>query len=250
MARYLALTCEALARTIYNLSAETEHIVTTRLFRQGLHNRPKNLRVVLQEDIDSVETDRYDAILLVYGMCGTSTVGLTARHTPLVMPRAHDCITLYLGSRERYNEEFERHPGTYWYSVDYMERTEPGASVALGASGIEETEAQYEEYVEKFGQETADFLIEEMRKWSRHYTRAAFIDTALGDSEPYEQMARDKADKEGWAFERMQGNRRLLSGLVNGQWAEEEFLVVPPGHTIKQDFRDDRLIKAVDLSQE
>ena len=35
---------------------------------------------------------------------------LIARHTPIVMPRAHDCITLYLGSRERYQAQFERHP--------------------------------------------------------------------------------------------------------------------------------------------
>jgi len=250
MARYLALTCEALARSIYSLSAETSHIVTTRLFRQGLHSRPKGLRAILQEEIDGVEEGSYDAILIVYGMCGTSTVGLTAQHTPLVMPRAHDCITLYLGSRERYNEEFDRHPGTYWYSVDYMERTEPGASVALGAAGIEDTEAQYEAYVNKFGKETADMLIEEMRKWSQHYTRAAFIKTGLGNSEPYEQMARDKADKEGWVFERLEGNRRLLANLMSGKWSEDEFLVVPPGHIIKQDHRDDRLIKAVAVGEE
>jgi hypothetical protein len=245
MARYLALTCEALARSIYDLSADTPHIITTQLFRQGLHNRPKNLRVVLQEQIDAVEGDWYDAILLVYGMCGTSTIGLAARDTPLVMPRAHDCITLYLGSRERYTEEFNRHPGTYWYSVDYMERTEPGASVALGAAGLEDQEAQYEEYVRKFGQKTADMLIEEMRKWSQHYTRAAFIDTNLGDPKPYVQMAREKAEREGWIFERLQGNRRLLAALVSGDWSDEEFLVVPTGHTIKQDYTADRLIKAV-----
>lgn len=249
MAHYLALTCEALARTIYKLSAETEHTITTQLFRQGLHNRPKNLRVVLQEEIDTIEEGRYEAILLVYGMCGTSTVGLTARHTPLVIPRAHDCITLYLGSRERYNEEFKRHPGTYWYSVDYMERAEAGAGVALGAAGIEESEAQYEEYVAKWGKETADMLIEEMRKWSQHYTRAAFIDTGLGDSTQFEQMARDKAQKEGWIFERHQGNNRLLAALVNGAWEDEDFLVVPPEHTIRQDYRDERLVKAVKNDQ-
>ena len=244
MAHYLALTCEALARSIYRLSAETPHTITTRLFKQGLHNRPKNLRVVLQEEINAIEDGVYDAILLVYGMCGTSTIGLTARETPLVIPRAHDCITLYLGSRERYNEEFKRHPGTYWYSVDYMERADPGASVALGAAGLEDQEKQYAEYVEKYGKETADMLIEEMAKWSQHYTRAAFIDTGLGDSTEFEAMARAKAEKENWIFERMQGNRRLMEALVNGRWSEEEFLVVPPGHTIRQDYREERLVKA------
>jgi hypothetical protein len=243
MKHFIALTCEALARSIYAIAATTPYTVSIRLFQQGLHNRPKNLRHVLQEQIDAIEEGECEAILLVYGMCGTSTVGLTARHTPLVIPRAHDCITLYLGSHERYQEEFDKHPGTYWYSVDYMERAEPGASVALGAAGIEEQEGQYEAYVEKYGQENADMLMEEMRKWAQHYTRAAFIDTGLGDSTEYEEMAKAKAQKEGWVFERKQGNRRMLEMLINGDWSEDEFLVVPPGHTIQQAY-DDTIVKA------
>ena len=243
MADYIALTCEALARSIYALAAETPHTVSIRLFEQGLHNRPKNLRSVLQEQIDAIEPEACDAVLLVYGMCGIATVGLSARHNPLVIPRAHDCITLYLGSRERYQEEFDRHPGTYWYSVDYMERTDKDASVALGAAGIEEQEAQYEEYVDKFGKEMADMLIAEMRKWAQHYTRAAFIDTGLGDAPRYQKMAEDKATKEGWVFERLQGNRRLLKMLVEGDWPDDEFLIVPPGYTIRQRY-DDKLVQA------
>jgi hypothetical protein len=243
MKHLIALTCEALARSIYAIAATTPHTVSIRLFQQGLHNRPKNLRQVLQEQIDAIEEGECEAILLVYGMCGTSTVGLTARHTPLVIPRAHDCITLYLGSHERYQEEFDKHPGTYWYSVDYMERAEPGASVALGAAGIEEQEGQYEAYIEKYGQDNADMLMAEMRKWAQHYTRAAFIDTGLGDSTEYEGMAKAKAQKEGWVFERKQGNRRMLEMLINGDWQEKEFLVVPPGHTIQQAY-DDTIVKA------
>jgi len=45
MSRFLALICEALSRSIYHLSAETAQPMTTRLFGQGLHNRPKGLRV-------------------------------------------------------------------------------------------------------------------------------------------------------------------------------------------------------------
>ncbi len=243
MARYLALTCEALARTVYAAAARTPHTVTVRLFRQGLHNRPKGLRQTLQEEIDTVEAGIYDAILLAYGMCGLATVALSARHTPIVTPRAHDCITLYLGSRARYDQEFARHPGTYWYSVDYMERQEPGASTALGAAGLEQESEQYEKWVEKWGKETADSLLEEMRGWSRHYTRAAFIDMGQGDAAPFEQMARDKAQQEGWLFERMAGNPRLLMMLLAGEWPEDEFLFVPPGHTIQQS-HGDSLVKA------
>jgi hypothetical protein len=197
----------------------------------------------LQEQIDTIQPDECEAILLVYGLCGTSTVGLAARHTPLVIPRAHDCITLYLGSRERYQEEFEAHPGTYWYSVDYMERQPVGNTVALGAASIEAEAAEYEKYVAKFGKETADALIEELRKWAQHYTRAAFIDMGLGGGDQYEQMAHNKAEKEGWIFERKQGDHRLLQMLMHGSWADEDFLVVPPGYTIQPSYTDG-LIKA------
>lgn len=238
MARYIALTCEALARSIYALAADSPHAVTVRLYRQGLHNSPKNLRTILQEQIDEIAPGECDAILLAYGLCGGSTEMLTARHTPLVIPRAHDCITLYLGSRERYQEEFTRHPGTYWYSLDYMERQEPGNSSSLGAAGISDTPAEYDTWVQKWGQETADALVEEMRGWTAHYSRAAFIDTGLGDGAPFAQKARDKAEKEGWVYEEMKGSRRLLAMLVRGDWQDEEILVVQPGQTIRQTHKE------------
>jgi hypothetical protein len=242
--RLTALTCEALARSLYALAAETSHTVSIQLYKQGLHNHPRNLRAVLQEQIDAVPASDADAILLVYGMCGGATVGLTARDLPLVLPRAHDCITLYLGSNERYQQEFEDQPGTYWYSVDYMERQDSGNRIALGAAGIADLEAEYDSYVAKFGQEMADMLIEEMRKWQSHYTRAAFIDTGLGDRARFEQMAKEQAEREGWTYERKEGNNRLLRMLVQGDWPEDEFLIVPPGHTIQQTMREG-LVKAV-----
>lgn len=250
MQRLTALTCEALARSLYAFSAATPNTVTIRLFKQGLHNHPRSLRSVLQAEIDALDAsaDEVDAILLVYGMCGTATVGLTARRTPLVIPRAHDCITLYLGARDRYQEEFEAHPGTYWYSVDYMERQDKNNQIALGAAGLEETEAKYEEYVQKFGQETADLLVEELRKWSQHYTRAVFIDTGLGDLERFEQMAKDKAAHENWIYERKQGNLRLLRMLVEGDWPDDEFLIVAPGHRIEQ-VMDAGLVRAVPVEK-
>jgi hypothetical protein len=244
VARYIALTCEALSRSLYAAAAQSPHAVSIRLCRQGLHNSPKNLRAILLDEVARIESGECDAILLAYGLCGAATAGLSSAHTPLVMARAHDCITLYLGSRSRYQAEFDRHPGTYWYSVDYMERQERGATVALGAAGLAETESQYDDWVRKFGQTTADLLREEFARWTKHYTRAAFIDMGLGDTGPYEAMARAKAEKEGWAFERLEGDPRLLQMLVNGDWPADEFLVVPPGATLRQSYNPEQIIDA------
>ncbi len=243
MKSYIAITCEALARTIYAVAATAPSTVSVRLLPQGLHNTPKKLHDKLQEAIDAVAADDCDAILLVYGLCGTSTEGLVAPDVPLVIPRAHDCITLYLGSPERYQEEFSKHPGTYWYTVDYLERLEEGSRTALGAAGLEEQDGLYDQYVEKYGKDGADALMEEYRRWTQNYTRAAFIDMGLGDAEQYERMAREKAEKEGWVFERKDGDRRMLTMLLSGEWDDEEFLVVPPRHTIKQTYGKD-LIRA------
>lgn len=242
MSQYIALSCSALARSIYSIAATVPPAISVQMLDQGLHRVSETLRESLQARIDSIKPDECDAILLVYGICGTSTIGLVARHTRLVIPRVHDCIGLYLGSNQRYQKEFNDHPGTYWYSVDYMERKGDGGS--LGASFSTDFDDRFDEYVEKYGKDNADYLMEVMGEWSEHYTRAAFIDTGAPNGEHYEKMARDQAERRGWQFERKLGNQRLLQMLLSGDWADDEFLVIPPGHMIAQSF-DERLLRAV-----
>jgi hypothetical protein len=45
----------------------------------------------------------------------------------MIIPKAHDCITLFLGSKERYRTYFDAHPGTYWYTPGWVEcSVQPG----------------------------------------------------------------------------------------------------------------------------
>ena len=154
----------------------------------------------------------------------------------MVLPRAHDCITIFLGSRERYNQEFTGTPGTYWYVQDYIERDDgSGASLSIGANTSADSEATYAEYVAKYGRDNADYLMEVMGAWQAHYHRAAYIDLGIGDGSAVEARARADAARRGWAFERMAGDMVLIRRLLYGDW-NEDFLVLGPGQSISMTY--------------
>ncbi len=259
--RLLALTCEVLARSVYLCAARSPHVVDVHLNRRGLHDDPPNLRTILQAEIDAVGGagavgggggvggvgGPYDAILLAYGLCGAATAGLRAGSAPLVVPRAHDCITLFLGSRDRYTAEFTGHPGTYWYVQDFVERSDDGGAFAgMGAVSDAAARATYEEYVAKYGEDNAAYLMEALGGWRSHYDRAAFVDMAVADPgavAAVESSARDDAERRGWAFEKLAGELILVRRLVDGDWGPEDFLVLQPGERLAMSY-DEAVIRA------
>jgi hypothetical protein len=237
------LGCEALARVIYMCAAHSPHVVDVELFRLGLHNEPSSLRTRLQERIDAATGQGYDAIVMAYGVCGQTTVGLAARDIPIVIPRAHDCITLFLGDRRRYQGQFENCPGTYWYALDYVERKDgTGTTLSLGSGADTDIRSVYDEYVAKYGVDNADYLMEVMGAWQSHYQRAVFIDMGVGDGSAVETETRSEASRRGWTFEHLAGDLILVRRLLAGDW-KEDFVVLEPGQQIAMTY-DDQVIGA------
>ncbi len=235
------LSCEALARLVYLCAARSPHRVDITLLQLGLHNQPDDLRSRLQAEIDSASEQGYEAVVLAYALCGRATEGLVAREVPVILPRAHDCITLFLGSRQLYTQEHDSIPGTYWYALDYIERgNQSGSNIVLGSEDL--IQPVYEEYVQKYGKDNADYLMEVMGAWKDNYQRAVFIDMGVGDGSAVEQRARDEAARRNWKFERRLGDLRLIQHLLYGEW-DEDMLVVQPGQTIRMSM-DDSIICA------
>lgn len=242
--RLKLISCEVLARQVYYVAALSPHVIDIELVSKGLHAEPDVLRADLQRRIDETEMGVYDAILLGYGLCSNSIAGLSSAHTPLIVPRAHDCITLFLGSAERYGIEFRECPGTYWYVPDYMERnSDDGRRISLG-SDSDETAVQktYEEYVEKYGQDNADYLMEIMGAWRQHYSRAAYIENHDMPLPDYTQEVRDLAARRGWTYQQMNGSLSVIRALLDGPWDEARFLRIEPKNMIVATY-DGRIVR-------
>ena len=181
----------------------------------GLHNTPEKLRQELQVKIE--EASEYETLLFGYGLCSNGVAGLKSKHHTMVIPRVHDCISLLLGSRELYDKEFNQFPGTYYLSKGWIQQKgDPLAS--------------YLRYGEKYGEETAKWVIQEEYK---NYQRIAFIRT-VGSCEEYINYSKEVASFLNLQFQEVRGSLEYFRKLVQGEW-DKEFLVIPPGKPILLD---------------
>jgi len=225
-------------REAYYCAARSKNVVDVVLMEQGLHDEPDRLRTEVQKALDNtldIQGRAYDASLLGYGLCSNGIVGLSAK-IHIVVPRGHDCITLLLGSKDKYQEYFDSHRGVYWYSPGWIE------------SGKQPSKERYEklleEYKEKYGDDNAQYLMEVEQSWIKEYNWATFIDWGLTDSSAYKNYTKRCAEFLHWKYEELKGSPGLMQKLIDGDWNESEFLVVKPGQKIGEDLTNDGLMKA------
>jgi len=228
--RLKVIACEIFFREVSAIAARSPHTVDVEWLPKGLHDLGGGpMRARLQQAIDATSSPPYDTIVLAYGLCNNGLVGLSSRALPLVVPRAHDCITVFLGSRARYAAYFDAHPGTYFRTSGWIERGGcEGGSLGLPTQ-VGGASLDYEKLVAQYGEDNARYLMEELGDLTRHYRRLAFVRMGVEPDEGLETQARREAADRGWEYERLEGDLGLLARLINGPWDGEELLRVPPG---------------------
>ena len=230
--RIHVVACGVLAIDIKRIGRELGFELSTTFLEGGLHSKPKLLKQKLQEAIDSVSAqDGCERIVIGYGLCGNGAVGLAARNVPLVIPRVHDCISLFLGSDKAYKREFAKYPGTYYISAGwYQEKVQPQSQKQCGGSFIADKTVTHGELVKDYGEENAAAIKDFVNSWQKNYQRAAFINTSAPGMAKYEAYAKEMATAYGWKYEYIEGNCQLLRDALQTTTTTDDILIVPPGH--------------------
>lgn len=195
------------------------------LLEMGLHDDPDRLRDSVQAAIASAEADpAIEAIALAYGRCGNGLVGLRAGRCPLVLPQAHDCISILLGGPERHASVLRENPGTYFYS--------PGWVCGRRVPGPDRERYLRELYGRRYGddEEMLEELIDADREAYAHHNCAAYV--SIIDRPDTERYCKGCAAHLDWEYRKLEGDPSFLRALFSGAWDGPRFLRVPPGYEI------------------
>jgi hypothetical protein len=213
--KLLVLACTVMEREIRRFENGR---IEFKFLDYGLHHTPENMAKALQEEIDRASGGDHDGIVLGYGLCSNGVVGVHSPKQTLVIPRIHDCITLFLGSPKYYREESTRQPGTYYLTPGWIEKGQTPLS-------------KFKSYAKSYDEETARWVIHEEMK---NYTRIALIDTGVYSLEAYRRAAQENAKFLGVSYEELRGLPQLFEALICGPW-ENNFLILKGGSSIQQE---------------
>jgi hypothetical protein len=224
---YALIACDVFQEELSAFAGDTPPWHHIEYLKMGLHDQPDKLRQEIQAAITRIEADsEVDTILLAYGLCGNGLLGICAQRCILILPRAHDCISILLGGMERHSAILKENPGTYFYTPGWVRsKRVPGPDREAHIRTV---------YAERYpdDEEMIDELVEADADAFAHHNCAAYVDVT-GNSQA-ERYCQDCAQHLGWQFRRLSGDSSMLKDLLNGNWEDSRTLTVPPGHKTVQ----------------
>jgi hypothetical protein len=232
--RLKLIGCEVFVREISYWISRSPHIIDAEYTEKQSHNDSELLRGEILERVRRAEEGEihYHAVLLAFGLCGNSVAGIASRKIKLVIPRAHDCCTIFLGSSKRFKELFSDNPSRPFTSAGYMERDENDYLRESASGKFLGLDKSYREYVEMYGEENAQYIIETLTPKEKTDDTVFYIDTPETSHLGYAEKCRVDAEEDNKGFRLIKGDSSLIRDLCLGEWRNERFLVLEPGESI------------------
>jgi hypothetical protein len=201
-----------------------------------LHQTPKKLGADLQQQIDAIAQP--SNVIVGYGLCGNGLVGVKSRAHTLIVPRTHDCVSIFLGSHQRYVQRFFASPDTYYLTRGWLEAHDHPLK-------------NYLDYLRDYDEETAEYLVDVKFHNYRRLCMVGFSQQELEDCRPMAtEVAEFCAKRWNMRYEEIIGSTALLQALLEMPMrldsGDAEFVVVQPGGEI----RPEMFLRAGDAPQQ
>jgi hypothetical protein len=212
--KYLVIACNIMKDELLRIQTNGISFI---FLEQSLHRTPQKMKPIIQDEIDKAAEQELDYVILSYGLCSNGILGVKANRHPIVIPKVHDCIALFLGSWDRYMEEQKKEPGTYYLTKGWIEEGKSPLGI-------------YKEYCKRYDQATAEWAIKEELK---NYTRIALVEMGTDLSEDHREHARENARFLHLRFEEIEGSLLFFEKMLRGWWSED-FIILTPGQEVTQ----------------
>ncbi|MDR2340230.1 MAG: DUF1638 domain-containing protein [Deltaproteobacteria bacterium] len=183
----------------------------------ALHATPKEMPVKLNEAVSAMGASGCPRVALGYGLCSNGTVGVKSEGE-LVIPRCHDCISMLLGSPERYMEVFNKCPGTYFLSDGWMRNAgDPLSTVEL-------------RYAPKMGEKRA---MKGMALEIANYKYVCLINNGVGDIRRLRERAKENCLAFKKEFMELPADLSYFEALLDGPpYKASDFIALEAGEPI------------------
>jgi len=204
----VVIVCETIRDEYLDAAEKCGCTYETRWIESGLHNVPDKLRSRLQDELDSITHKR---VLLCFGTCGNSVIGLETRDFELVIPRVDDCISMLIGSVAQRTKINSSH-SAYFLTAGWLR-------------GERNIFAEYEYTLEKYGDVTGKEIMDVMLA---NYKNLALLDTGsydLKDAKDESQRIANVLDLELMV---LPASVNYITQLLTGPHDPDRFSIFPP----------------------
>lgn len=186
----------------------------------GLHAHPDKLHTELQSRIDKVEN--CSRIVLAFGLCGGALKNIKSKY-PITIPKVHDCVPLFLGSREKFKEIQSSIVGTLYLSNGLMSEDSQGKLLSMLN--------EHNIMAEKYGEKKALKLF---RRMFENYTDIRFIETEVKAAEKSIEDSKKMAELLELNYSTMKGSKDYMYSIMNGPYDDERFINIPSNTSIDE----------------
>jgi Protein of unknown function (DUF1638). len=209
------IACEVMKQEILSMGLIKD--VEFEFVSMDFHLYPKKLKVELQNIID--KSTGYNKIILAFGLCGGASNGLKANDSSLVIPKVHDCISIFLCNGNKCVCDFKKERGTFYLSSGWMITEKSILS-------------DHKRVLEKYGEKKAFSILKRMYD---DYKKVLFIKTSPSSEDGVIAQSKEIAKLLDVKHEIIEGKTDFIEKIVKGPWDDKNFIKIAPGETLKEE---------------